>query len=181
MNEKHIIEFKDGNTLDFRYFFKKYSHRIYGFTKDFIEEGDFKVVTQKTFINYWNFRNYLLEESTVQSYWFRTGRNACFNLNRYKGVHAKYASHDIQGREIHINSDILNSIESNKLSFSELPDLYKNFISELANRCTEVFIKMRFENMRNEQMANQLAITKKAVESNMTRANKILSFRLVGY
>ena len=182
MDKKCFIVFKDGNTQDFEYVFKLYYNRIYGFANKFIEdEDDCKEIAQETFIKLWNSRDSINKEKAVQSYLFQTAKNACLNLIRQNKVRTKYASQYIQEREKRINSEILNSIESNTLTFQELDELVKKSISELPDKCKLVFMKKRFEGMKNKEIALQMGITTKAVEANMTRALKNLSLRLVDY
>jgi RNA polymerase sigma-70 factor (ECF subfamily) len=54
-------------------------------------------------------------------------------------------------------------------------------VSELPERCSEVFLMSRMEGMKYREIADKLGISVKAVEAQMTKALRILRERLSGY
>ena len=54
-------------------------------------------------------------------------------------------------------------------------------ISELPERCRIVFSLSRFEHLSNQQIADELAISIKTVENQMTKALRILREKLNPY
>ena len=69
------------------------------------------------------------------------------------------------------------------LSFSE-PDLKDNIrraIDNLPEKCREIFVKSRFENKKNAEIAAELGISEKTVENQMTIALKKLRTDLQHY
>ncbi|MEI6436943.1 MAG: sigma-70 family RNA polymerase sigma factor, partial [Bacteroidota bacterium] len=54
-------------------------------------------------------------------------------------------------------------------------------ISELPEKCREVFILNRFENLKYQQIADKLGISVKTVETQMSKALRHLRIRLAEY
>lgn len=178
----HFQNFKMGDENAYEYFFKKYFNRILGFTKQFVYDADdAKEITQDVFIKLWTSRHKIREADGIQSFLYKMARNKSLNFIRHKKVRSRYASFYLQQQESGINMEVLNSIEFDTMVFKELEELINESISELPEKCREVFVKKRFENKRNKEIATEMGITVKAVEANMTRALKFLRLRLSSY
>ncbi len=67
------------------------------------------------------------------------------------------------------------------LELTELEVLINKVIAELPEKTKQVYLKKRFENKKNEEIAIEMGVTQKAVEAHMTKALKILKEQLSDY
>ena len=77
----------------------------------------------------------------------------------------------------------IQSAFDDNLSFIE-PDLESDIrkaVDNLPEKCREIFIKSRFENKKNSEIAAELGISEKTVENQMTIALKKLRAELAHY
>ncbi len=63
-------------------------------------------------------------------------------------------------------------------AFKELQETIDKAIEELPDKTKEVFIKSRFENKNNKEIAMEMEFSVKSVEAHMTKALKILKSKL---
>ena len=69
----------------------------------------------------------------------------------------------------------------NKLGEKELQGRINDAISELPEKCREIFILSRYENMKYQQIADMLQISIKTVETQMSKALQHMRERLAEY
>ena len=177
-----FLQFKEGDRRAFEYYFKAYNNSIVGFGIQFIRDKDkARGIAQDAFIKLWENREKVQKINGIQSFLYTSVKTDCLNLIRHNKVVRKYESKKLHEREISLNTEILNSLNFDPLTFSELQSLIEKSIEELPDKCKLVFVKKRFENKKNKEIADELGITLKAVEANITRATKFLKLRLSHY
>jgi len=64
---------------------------------------------------------------------------------------------------------------------NELSDLIESAIEDLPPRCREIFWMSRYENLKIAEIAEKLNISKRTVETQISKALKILRIKLVDY
>jgi RNA polymerase sigma-70 factor (ECF subfamily) len=74
-----------------------------------------------------------------------------------------------------------NQDASNQMIASELENDIQKAISELPPQCRTIFQMSRFEQLKYQQIADQLNISIKTVENQMGKALKVLRLKLVEY
>jgi len=189
MNKEHLslaefrfLQFKEGDRRAFEFYFKEYYNSIVGFSIQFIGDQDkARSVAQDAFIKLWENREKVQKINGIASFLYRSVKTDCLNLIRHHKVVRKYKSRQLQERESNLHTEILNSLNFDSVTFSELENLIEKSIEELPDKCKQVFLKKRFENKKNKEIAEELGITIKAVEANITRATKFLKLRIANY
>lgn len=181
-DELRFRQFKNGDEHSFSFYFKAYYNSIVGFCMQFIgDEDKAKSVSQEAFIKLWLNRKKVQKVNGIKSFLYTSAKTDCLNLIRHKEVVKKYKNFQLQEKEDELNLEILNSLNFDSLSFSELEKQIEKSIAELSERCQLVFIKSRRENKKNKEIAKELGISVKAVEANITKALKFLKLRLSDY
>ena len=74
-----------------------------------------------------------------------------------------------------------NQDASNQMIASELENDIQKAINELPQQCRTIFQMSRFEQLKYQQIADQLNISVKTVENQMGKALKVLRSKLVEY
>ncbi len=182
IEEYHFLQFKKGIEPSFEYFFKQHYNSIVGFAIQFIGDKDkANSIAQEAFIKLWLNRKKVIKLSGIKSFLYTSAKSECLNLLRHNNVVQRYASRQLQLRENTLNEEILESLKFDSLTLQELEKLIDQEIQNLPERCRLVFIKKRFEDKKNKEIADEMGISEKAVEANMTRAVKQLKLKLSHY
>jgi RNA polymerase sigma-70 factor (ECF subfamily) len=135
-----------------------------------------KDLVHNVFINLWEKREDIDPNKSVKSYLFTAVYNRSLNHIR---DHKKFHNEDISeyhDRLAGTQEDYYDKVES-----SELSARIKNAIDTLPERCREIFLLNRFEEMKYKEIAEKLDISIKTVEAQMSKALKILREQLTDY
>jgi len=181
-SEIRFKQFKKGDERAFEYYFKAYFNSIVGFCMQFLgDEDKSKSISQEAFIKLWVNREKVKKINGIKSFLYTSAKSECLNLIRHKKVVDKYKNVQLEKRENELNIEVLNALEFDAMAITELERLIDKSIAQLPDRCKLIFEKRRIENKKNKEIAEELGITVKAVEANMTRALKILKAKLSNY
>lgn len=163
---------KDAFELTFKTFFPGLCSFAYKYVHDFDMS---KSIVHDVFVNMWEKRATIDRSKSVKSYLFTSVRNRCFNYLRDQ---KKFDSSEIKLDEVSDNSDQTGSDE---MEAAELAATIQKALSQLPEKCREVFKLNRFEGLKYKEIADQLHISVKTVEAQMTKALKLLRTSLKDY
>jgi len=162
---------------EFEMFFKanfsalcNYCQCKFGFDLDQAKE-----VVQTTFIKLWENRNTLSSELSVKGYLFTIIRNVSYDIFRHNKLKNRYEKHFIENSSIYSKSDFDN------IEFNALRNRIDMAISELPDQMRKIFILSRYEGFKYTQIASELNISVKTVETQMSRALVKLRHKLADY
>ncbi len=182
LNDFLFLEFKDGNESAFEKIFEANYNPLIGFCNQFIYDKDKAAsLVQEAFINLWMNRTKIETPNGVKSFLYTFAKSSCLNHLRHQKVVRRYEDAQIQTMETELNKEVLDSFDFDSLELSELEELIYGSIKELPEKCQQVFMLSRFEGKKNKEIAEELQISVKAVEANITRALKTLSVKLSEY
>ena len=162
----------------FERIFRKYFVRLCCFANRYTRNTEeSKEIVQDVFLQVWNKRNQLVFDDEIQSYLFRAVKNFCLNLLQHKRVIDDYQSvlyllysHHEQER------DWLPNLELNELNTK-----IEEAVAALPAECRRIFLMSREEGMKYVEIASQLKISVKTVETQMSRALSKLRLSLREY
>jgi RNA polymerase sigma-70 factor, ECF subfamily len=112
---------------------------------------------------------------SVKSYLVTTIHNRCLN---YLRDNKKF------DKEILTFENLLPDVGpegDDNLVSSELEARINAAIAELPEKCREVFMLNRFENLKYQEVADKLQISIKTVEAQMSKALQVLRTKLIDY
>jgi RNA polymerase sigma-70 factor, ECF subfamily len=188
MNRNHRLEsdifesFKKGDQTAFTYFYDKYFKRIQSFSVQFIyDQDEAENLAQEAFLHLWQNRESVDAINGIPSFLYTYAKSKCLNLIRHHKVKDKFKNDLLNQKEKELNIEVLNSIAFDTLHLTELERIINESINDLPPKTREVFIKKRFENKKNAEIAEEMQVTLKAVEAHMTKALKILKTKLSDY
>lgn len=178
----HFVNLKKGNEKAFEFFFNKYYDYILGFCIQFIyDKPEAKGITQEAFLNLWKNKKDIDKINGIESFLYTYAKSKCLNTLRNNEVKERYKSSILNKKERELDYDILNSMNFDSMALTELEELITESIECLPEKAKVVFYKKRFENKKNQEIANDLNVTVKTVEAHMTTALKILRLKLSEY
>lgn len=177
-----LQRFRRGDEIAFEFYFKSNYNQIVGFCNHFISDLDkSKSLAQDVFLNLWLNREKIETANGIRAFLYTFARSSCLNYIRHLKVIKKYNDDHLCAKNIEINFEVLESFDFNSVEFSELEKLIHEAINSLPEKCREVFVLSRFDGKRNKEISQELCISIKAVEANMTRALKLLRTKLSEY
>lgn len=181
--ELNLFEsFKEGDEAAFTYFYDKYFRRITSFSVQFIyDPEEAENLAQEAFLYLWQNRETVESINGIQSFLYTYAKSKCLNMIRHNKVKDKFKNEVLNQKERELDIEILNSVQFDTLELTELERLIQESISDLPPKTREVFVKKRFENKKNAEIAEEMQVTLKAVEAHMTKALKILKTKLSDY
>lgn len=131
-----------------------------------------KEITQEAFISLWEKRESIDLSKPVKTYLSTTVRNKCLNWLRDNKKFNKGIL-DIEG----LLSD-KTYVQPDRLVEGEIRDRIRKAIDELPEKCREIFILNRQENLKYQEIATRLELSVKTVETQMSKALQHMRNRL---
>lgn len=135
------------------------------------DPGVAEELSQDVFLELWRRRESLAPDSSVAGYLMQAVRNRSLNHLRHLQVQQKSAVY------VEALSEPTEYADADTQA-GELQDAIRSAIDALPPRTREVFLMSRERNLRYSEIAEQLGVTVKAVEANMSRALRQLRERL---
>jgi len=145
--------------------YKKHYHELCIYAIRFLkDEDEAEEIVQEIIFKLWEQREQLESVNSLRSYLYRSVHNRCLNYIKHQLHKNKYSDKaylEMKKLELESTEDYQNKELEEKVHFA---------ISELPDRCKEVFQMSRFEGKKNKEISEHLGISVKAVEANITRA-----------
>jgi RNA polymerase sigma-70 factor (ECF subfamily) len=123
-------------------------------------------IVQEVFIKLWEKRNEIQIEQSVDAYLFQAVKNNCLNELKHDKVKSKHRMH-----VFHTESEFE---ETDHMEADELKDLIQEKIQSLPEKRRKIFKLSREEGMKYAEIAEQLNVSIKTVETQMSLALKYL-------
>ena len=134
-----------------------------------------KEIVQDAFISLWEKRSTVDTSRPVISYLTTIIHHKCHNHLR----DTRKFNLDLLGFENLLeNSEV---VHSDMLVVEELTEAIKSAIDELPEKCREIFMLNRYENLKYHEIADKLELSQKTVEAQMSKALQHLRLRLGEY
>lgn len=174
-NSINLPLFRSGDEQVFKLVFDNNYERIVGFCMQFIpEREEAKNIAQQAFVKLWTNREEVNTCNGIRAFLYTAAKTDCLNYLRHEKYKLNYQQNILEKREKLLNQEILESFKFDRLEYMELEEMIQNALDKLPGKCRQVFMKSRFEYKKNREIADELGIALKSVESNITRALKIL-------
>jgi RNA polymerase sigma-70 factor (ECF subfamily) len=179
--EKDLFEqIKNGNKSALELIYKKYSSALYYYSKKIVQNRSVaKDIVQDIFFKLWESRDSIIIQTSLSSYLYRMVYNNSLNYLKHqqikdKHIHSIKEQIEIAGSAFAISGDHGQSIMIAK----ELDGQINAAIESLPEKCKEIFMLSRFENLKNHEIADRLNISLNTVQKQISIALKKLRIEL---
>lgn len=169
MEEKLILDkVKVGDEEAFALLYDRYWQKVYNFARLYLTSStEVSEVVQDVFLRVWESRATFDASKNFDGYLFIITRNIIFNYSR------RYFN------ELNFKMTVLQSVEEEysmeeELDARDLKMYIDQLIAQLPPNRQRVFRMSRERHMSNKQIAEQCAVTEKAVERQITLALKFI-------
>ncbi|TSA36092.1 MAG: RNA polymerase sigma-70 factor [Porphyromonadaceae bacterium] len=160
-----------GNLLAFNTLYKEYSGRLYSFAFGYLKsEDESEELVQEVFTIIWEKRADLKEELSFKSFLF----TIAFNIIR-KHFRTKAHLSDYFKSGLCDDTDVQTA---QQVSYDSLYQYITKIIDQLPKRRRGIFMKSRLEGLTIREIAEELKISHKTVENQLTDALKFIRTNL---
>lgn len=171
-NEPQLVKsLSKGNLLAFNSLYKEYSGRLYRFAYGYLKsEEEAEELVQEVFTIIWEKRAELKEELSFKSFLFTISFNIIKKHFRTKTYLSEYF------RNGSVSEADIQTLQ--KITYDSLHQYISGLVSKLPERRRIIFIKSRFEGLSIKEISQQLKISHKTVENQLTDALRFIRTHL---
>ena len=153
--------------------YKQFFSMLVRFAFQYVEDKDTaEDIVQEVFSNIWNQADRIDIRTHIKSYLFGAVRNACLNHLKHQKVVATHAKE---------NPGQATLDQGAFLEMDELREKINQALAQLPEKRRQIFELSRFEEKKYHEIAKELNISIKTVETQMSRALKVLRKALGSY
>jgi RNA polymerase sigma-70 factor (family 1) len=175
-DQEYFLEIQSGHVPAFEMLFKTHYQPLCRYANTYLKDPDgAEEVVQAAFIGIWEKREGISIETSLKSYLYRTVRNACLNELKHEQVKQKYMAGQVQQEEK--TSEAADHLAIHE----ELEAKVRKAIDRLPEQCRLIFTMSRFEELKYQEIADQLNLSVKTVENQMGKALKLMRLYLKEY
>jgi RNA polymerase sigma-70 factor (ECF subfamily) len=171
-----------GNIV-YREVFYRYHGRLVLYANKFLNDIELsRDVVQEVVFNIWKNPEVLLSDYSIKSYLFKSVKNGALNnLRHLKVIYntTDELTHDPNRPDYNTFNEENDPLTS--LLEVELLEKVEDIINNLPEKCRIVFKLSRQEQLKNKEIAEQLGVSVKMVEKQMTKALKVFRKELAEY
>ena len=171
-----IVRLKNGDQTAFELIFHFYYPGLVIYSAQFLKDrAEAEEVVQDFFVRLWQKHQHLIPADSLKNYLFSSVRNGSLNVLKHKKIEEKYLKEmlDLTAHHLAYDPDLY--------VVSELQEKIKSGIDGLPGQCRKIFIMNRIQGIKNEDIALELEISKRTVETQISKALKLLRVLLKDY
>ena len=158
----------------FEEIFRTHFSQLVYFAQKYISDFDTcREIVHSIFISVWEKRHDFDFSKPAKSYLFTSVYNRCMNHLRDQ---KKFADNDGAMEQLE-----MGEAENTQIEAAELESRIWQVIDSLPEKCREIFVLNRFEEKKYAEIASELNISVKTVETQMSKALKVLREKLKDY
>ncbi len=172
-SKEFVALLKSGSEDAFTVLFNEFNPGLCSYAYRILNDNyESREVVHSTFCKIWDNRKSIEITESLKAYLYRSVYNNCISLLRKKRQYSKYV--ELGLGDLYFNRIVQNPHAELKLFDSETRKIIAEAIINLPERCREIFIKCKINGMTYSDVAEDLGISIKTVEAQMSIALKKL-------
>lgn len=161
-----LRQLKLGDEQAFDALFRHYSALVYRFSYSYLKSRvEAEEIVQDCFLKIWEKRHELREDLSLKGYLFTTAHHAVLNLLRRSKHQVRFQAHLAALRPV---------VATNGAEYSEIEALYQAALEKLPPKRRQIFVLSRQQGLSYAEIAQQLDLSAKTVEAQISQALKFL-------
>ena len=171
-----IVRLKDGDQTAFELLFHFYYPGLVIYAAQFTADRcEAEEIVQNFFVRFWQKHQQILHGDSLKNYFFLSVKNSSLNYLKHKKIEERYLKEltDLSNQHLVYDPDLYVA--------TELQEKIKNSINLLPEKCREIFVMSRIQGLKNDDIANELKLSKRTVETQISNALKVLRVELKDY
>lgn len=177
MNEKDLLNrLSLGDEKAFEEIFLLYYQQLVVFAIKLVNDSDLsRDLVQEVIVNFYEKRNSIEIHTSLKAHLYQSVRNRC--LNYIKREQTIKNHHSI----IYSDKKETEQFYYDLMEETELENKIFQIIKSLPKQCQKIFEMSRFDGKSNSDIANELDISKRTVETQISNALKRIRTKLSNY
>jgi RNA polymerase sigma-70 factor (ECF subfamily) len=174
MTPVSLDELKTGDIRLYESLFREYYRPLVVYAMKYVRDADAaKEIVQEFFVRLYEKRSSLVIDTSLKSYFYRSVYNSCINYITHMEMRNRHI------RNLAMQSE--NEFSDDQVALIELQNRIYKTVENMPDQCRRIFKMNRFEGLKNEQIAVKLGISKRTVETQISKALRILRKKLADY
>jgi len=160
----------------FEQMFKTHFKRLHAYAFTILrDEIQAEEMVQQVFFKLWERNENLSLTGSISSYLYRAVHNESLNYIKHQKVRSNH--------QLNVAYRMKNEVEhpAKKIIAGELEKKIHTALNELPEQCRTIFQMSRFDELKYREIADKLGISVKTVESQMSKALRLLRVKLVDF
>ncbi|TXK33866.1 RNA polymerase sigma-70 factor [Pontibacter qinzhouensis] len=169
-----LIKIRLGEEAAFEKLFHTYYPALCLYAQKLLGDLDkAREVVQDVFVRLYEQREALPAITSVKPYLYKSVHNTCLNLLKQTAVHQDHQQHLLYQSPISETSDAVEQ--------AELEARLGEAIQQLPEQCRRIFEMNRFDGKKNKEIAEELQLSVRTVETQISKALKLLRTELADF
>ncbi len=179
--EEILQKIKSGDEPSFEKVYRFYYPRLSYFAKQYLLDSEAsKNIVQDVFTELWDKRNTLRNDTNLNAWLFTLTKNKSLKIISHLRSEQNYDNY-IKSRQLEVNYKSLYDFDTSNFVFEELQTQLHVALEKLSPACRKVFEMSRFEDKKNREIAEELNLSIKTVEAQISKALRSLKTDLKDY
>ena len=173
--EKYIIEgLRSGRESAYRQLFDQYYQKLVVFAYKYLEDLESaRDIVQEFYLYLYESRHSISIQTSLKSYLYSAMKNRCLNQVKHEQVKEKHRN--MSRSEANVSDPDLEEI----MDAVELEARVYEIVSKLPEKCRQIYIMSRVDGNRNRDIADELNLSVRTVETQISKALKFLKNSLL--
>lgn len=169
-----IVKAEETNIFYRRYkaFYLQYAGELIFFARKFVDQYTAEDIVHDIFLKIWDSKSTVIVEADIRNYLLMMVQNACFDYIRHQSVENTFLQKNIK----QLQFDELKYYESAKYYSHDKENMETLYVSieQLPPKRKDVFKKFFIEEQKHTEIAKELNISVRTVETHIYQALKFL-------
>lgn len=177
LDDKWIIDgIKKGDENAFKAVFDLYYAQLVVFARKVVIDDDLaRDLVQDVIVGFYEKRENLNIHTSLKAHLYQSVRNRCLNQLKHSQIRREHHAN------IFVDKKNEESYVEDKLQETELEHKIYQVVKALPDQCRKIFEMSRFDGTPNQQIADELSLSKRTVETQISKALKVLRKQLANY
>jgi RNA polymerase sigma-70 factor (family 1) len=178
--QEYLFALKSGSEKAFKMIMDQWYSRLFNFASGYLNNDEnTKEVLQDVFLQLWDHRSKLIDNTILNAYLFTLTRNRCIDLIRKERLIMQFRTDKQEEyRRLTENFDALSDPILENIFAMEIQDEINRAVKGLPEQCRKVFTMSRLNGLNNKKISESLELSEKTVESHLTKALKVIKLAL---
>jgi len=165
-----------GDEAAYKELFLRYYAQLVVFARKVVNDDDLaRELVQDVIVTFYEKRKEIKIHSSLKAHLYQSVRNRCLNQIKHSQIRRDHHANIYQTKK---NDE---AYIEDKLQETELEQRIFSVIQSLPTQCRRIFEMSRFDGTSNQEIADKLDLSKRTVETQISKALKVLRTQLAGY
>ncbi len=168
-----IDQLKGGSKEAFHILYDSYGPKIHAFALSYLKNGaDAEELLQEVFLKLWDIRSTLDSSKNIKSFLFKICINLIYDFIRRKNIEKAYLDYSEK------DSPVYSDNTWHEVIYNEMLDNLQQLVAKMPEQRQRIFRLSKEDGLSNDEIANQLTLSRRTVENQLYRAIASLKEKL---